>query len=474
MPTTTLIPLAIVSAYMVLLLGISWYATKLQKAGLSGYLLANRGFNWAISATMIAGLAIGGSSTVGVAEQAYKAGISAGWYNGAWGTGAIILGILAAAKYRQFETSTIPELFERYYDKTGRVIGVIGQVTIMMVITALQFVAGGAILASLMPEIFNLTGGMIASAIVFVLVTLVGGYWAAGLSNIVNVIIIYLGIGIGVIMAIAKYGGWTDIMSKLPPTHPGTAPFTGVGPLIILAWFLTMIPNALSTQAAVQIPFASKTPRDAKIGMIVGGLIILPAGFMSAIFGIIAASQWAGLNPTLALPKVVVSLGPWIAGLTLAGLWAADVSTAVGLLMGSSTLVLEDIVKRFFGWKPTEKSGMLWGRITVALVAVVCFVASLYIRGILGTLTTFLSLTAAYTTVLLGTIFVPSLCRKSTATWTLLTGIVFLATWLLAPVIRIVPHPIYIALPLAIVTFLAVPLFDSRRATITLKNRDAA
>lgn len=423
---------------------------------------------------MIAGLAIGGSSTVGVAEQAYKAGISAGWYNGAWGTGAIILGLVAAAKYRQFETATIPELFERYYDRTGRIIGVIGQVTIMMVITALQFVAGGAILASLMPEIFTLTGGMITSAVVFVAITLVGGYWAAGLSNIVNVIIIYLGIGIGVIMAILKYGGWTSIMGKLPPAHPGTDLFTGIGPLIVLAWFLVMIPNALGTQAAVQVPFASRTPRDARLGMVIGGLIILPAGFLSAVFGIIAASQWAGLNPTLALPKVVVSLGPWIAGLTLAGLWAADVSTAVGLLMGSSTLVLEDIVKRFFGWKPTEKSGMLWGRITVGLVALVCFVASLYIRGILSTLTTFLSLTAAYSMVLMGTIFLSSLCRKSTASWTLLTGIVALVAWLLFPGARMgIPHAIYVALPVAVITFFAVPLFDQRKAAISLKDRDA-
>lgn len=472
MPTTTLIPLAIVSVYMVVLLGISWYATKLQKSGLSGYLLANRGFSWIVSATMIAGLAIGGASTVGVAENAYKNGISAGWYNAAWGTGAIILGLVAAAKYRQFETSTIPELFERYYDRTGRIIGVIGQVTIMMVITSLQYVAGGAILASLMPEIFTLTSGMIFSAIVFVAITLVGGYWAAGLSNIINVIIIYVGIGIGVVMSITKYGGWDAITSKLPAAHPGTDLFVGVGPLVIIAWFLTMINNALSTQAAVQIPFASKSPKDAKWGMVIGGLFILPAGFLSAILGIVAASQFGGINPTLALPKIVVSLGPWVAGLTLAGLWAADVSTAVGLLMGSSTLVLEDIVKRFFGWKPTDKSGMVWGRVTVAIVAAVCFVASLYMRGILSTLTTFLSLTAAYTVVLLGTIFVPSLCRKATASWTVLTGIFFLVTWLLVPAIRIVPHPIYISLPLAIATFLAVPLFDSRRATITLKDRD--
>ena len=38
------------------------------------------------------------------------------------------------------------------------------------------------------------------------------------------------------------------------------------------------------------------------------------------------------------------------AGLVLAGLWAADVSTASALLLGSATLVCHDLVKRF--WAP--------------------------------------------------------------------------------------------------------------------------
>jgi SSS family solute:Na+ symporter len=116
---------------------------------------------------------------------------------------------------------------------------------------------------------------------------------------------------------------------------------------------------------------------------------------------------------------------------------------------------------------------MFWGRVTVAVVALLCFVASLYIRGILSTLTTFLSLCAAYTMVIIGTVYMPSLCRKSTASWTLLTGIIFLIAWLVVPATHVVPHPIYISIPLSIVTFFLIPLFDHRKATITLKDRDS-
>ena len=142
---------------------------------------------------MLTGLAIGGASTVGVAEGAYTQGISAGWYNAAWGAGGIIVGILVADAFRRMEVRTIPEMMERMYGPSSRLISIIAQILIMMVITSLQYVAGGAILTALLPSIFTFQQGVLLTALVFVGITLIGGYWAAGLSNLINVIIIYLG-----------------------------------------------------------------------------------------------------------------------------------------------------------------------------------------------------------------------------------------------------------------------------------------
>ncbi|MCG8525647.1 MAG: hypothetical protein MI748_04650, partial [Opitutales bacterium] len=122
------IPLLIVILYIVALYAVSWYSTKLSKTGGAvGYLLAGRGLPSYIVAVMVAGLAVGGVSTVGVAESAYTQGISAGMYNVAWAVGAIIVGLVAAKRFRNMNISTIPELFERYYDKSGRIVGVLGQ-----------------------------------------------------------------------------------------------------------------------------------------------------------------------------------------------------------------------------------------------------------------------------------------------------------------------------------------------------------
>ncbi|MDR7867161.1 MAG: sodium:solute symporter family protein [Sporomusaceae bacterium] len=462
------IALGIVIVYILVLYAVSWYSTKLSKGGgYLGYLLAGRGFGPAIVATMIAGLAVGGASTIGVAEGAYKQGLAAGWYNAAWAAGAIAAGFLVAEKFRQFETTSVPEILERHFDTSGRVIGVFGQIIIQMVITSLQYVAGGAILAALMPGIFTFNSGMMVSAVVFIGVTLVGGYWAAGLSNIINVIVIYLGIVAGAAMVVSNAGGIGKVVSSLPAGHPGFDLLAGLPMAIIVAWFVVMLTQAQSIQAVAQIAFAAKDGKKAKWGFILGGLIILPAGFICAIFGIVAAAKFPGITPAMALPKTLLELNPWVAGLALSGLWAADVSTAVGLLLGSSTLVVNDIYKRFINPDVPEKQQMLISRLTVLGISALTYWMATYAVGIIKTLLIGLTLTTSYTVVLLGLLFTPGLCKKGSAFWTLLTGIIFLALWQFVPAIRIVSHPIYLAWPVAIVTFLAVYFLDPRPANVT-------
>ena len=149
---THLVPLLVVVFYLAALFVVTWWARRLNArggGGAVGYLLAGRGLPTIVVASMLAGLAVGGASTIGVAERAYGSGLGAGWYNAAWAAGAVVMGLFAARRYRRWEITTLPELFERHYGVSGRVLGVLGQLVIQVVITSLQYVAGGAILSSL-------------------------------------------------------------------------------------------------------------------------------------------------------------------------------------------------------------------------------------------------------------------------------------------------------------------------------------
>lgn len=466
------IPLSIVCAYVVLLFLITWWSRHLSEGGMVNYLLAGRNLPFWVVAPLLTGLAIGGASTIGVAERAYSIGISAGWYNAAWAAGALLFGLIAARRYRQLEISTLPELFERHYSTTGRVIGVFGQLVLQLVITSLQYVAGGAILSSLLPGIISFQTGMLITAIVFIGITLIGGFWAAGLTNIINVIFIYAGVILGMIMAVTKVGGFGELVLNLPVTNSGFD-LDAIGMGLIIAWFVVMCTTIFSVQSVVQISFAAKNSKSARKGFILGALIILPIGFISAVIGMAAANLHPGIIPTEALPRMVLSLSPFVAGIILAGLWAADVSTASALLIGSATLVVGDIIKRFMIPNLEEQKEKIISRVVILILSVFTYILAVSVSGILKTLLIGLTLTTSYTLVTLMTIFWPQVCRRSHATWTMLMAMAALAAWLIFPQISIffgdinLSHPIFFCWIISLITFFMVFLIDKRKISVT-------
>jgi SSS family solute:Na+ symporter len=460
---TNWLPIVIITVYLVALFATTWWARRLTArggGGLVGYLLAGRGLPAPVSAALLAGLAVGGVSTIGTAAWAYQRGISAGWYNVAWAAAAMVMGLGLAKRYRRAQITTLPELFEHYYSTTGRIIAVIGQLIIQVVITSLQYVAGGAILHTLLP-VSNFAG-MLITAIVFIGITLIGGFWAAGLTNVINVLVIYAGVILAAVLSVGKLGGLGVLAGQLPAGHPGFD-LLAMGPWLIVAWFLVMITMAHSTQSVIQVGFAAKDEGSAARGYLVGGLFILPVGFISAIIGMVAAIQHVGINPNEALPTVALSLPPIATGIVLAGLWAADVSTASALLMGSATLVCSDLIKRFFAPNLSASREQLVCRLTVSGLSVVTFCLALTIQSILQMLLIGLTLSTAYTLIVIMTMFWPGVCRRSAASWTLTSTMVALAAWLLAPASwRFLPHPIYFTWLVSLVTFFLVAVFDRR------------
>ncbi len=461
------IQLVIIVLYIALLFGISFYAKRLASNGSTNFLFAGRKMGTGLVAVNVAGLAIGAASTIGVAENAFTVGIAAGWYNAAWSAGALVMGVFAAAKYREMNCTTVPELFERYYDKNSRVIAVLGLIIIQMVITALQYLAGGAILSSLLPDIFSFQGGMIVSAVVFIGITLIGGLWSSGLSNIVSMILIYIGVLAGTYMTVSNQGGISAISAKLPTGTDWFAPVGSLGMAMVVGWFAVMITQTISAQGPVQIACGARDGKAARNGYLWGAIIIFPIGFLCALMGLAAKVAYPGIKATMALPKIIMSLDPFLSGMTLAAMWAADVSTACTLLLGAGTLFSQDIYKRFIDPQISEDKYVLVNRIVILVIGLITLWFAFNAVGILRTLLLGLSLTTAFTVVFLFTIFAPGICRKSSAFYTTLVGMAALAAWQVFPAVRIFAHPIYMEWLVCLITFFLVAVIDKRKISAT-------
>ena len=454
------IQLVIVVIYVALLFGISIYVKHRADKGSTAYLLAGRKLGSWLVGVSVTGLAVGAASTIGVAENAYKVGLAAGWYNGAWSIGAIFMGLVAAGKLRAMKVSTVPEFFEKYYDLKGRVVGAVCLLIVMCCITSLQYLAGGAILSSLLPDIFTFTSGMIASAVVFIGITLIGGLWSSGLSNILSVALIYGGVIFCCLTSTAQYGGMDAIVTRLPQNLDWMSPFAGVPGLVILAWIVVMMTQTITAQGPVQIACGASSSKTARNGFIIGGLLIFPIGFLCAILGIVARAQFPDITPTMALPTVIMHLNPFASGVTLAAMWAADVSTACTILLGAGTLFSADIYKRFINPGITDEKFVSINRLAIFGTGLVTLWFAFNAVGIVKTMMAGLSMTTALTCVFLFTMFAPGLCRRSSAFWCSVVGLAGIVLWRVVPALHVFPHEIYFEWIICVATMFIVAAID--------------
>lgn len=465
---TSGIQVLIILVYIGVLFGISWYVKRKATSSTEDYVLAGRKLTTPLIMVSIVGLAVGGASTIGVSEQAYKVGLSAGWYTAAWGIGAIVMGLTVAKRYRNLNITTIPEMLERYYDKKGMIAGITCQIFVQLVIMSLQYVAGGAILSALMPSVFTPVTGMLTSAIVFIGITAIGGMWSASQSNVLNVTLQYVGITVAAFLVLAMAGG-IDMVAIQAPSAVTLDLINGVGSMTIITWIVVLVTVNLSLQAIIQISLGAKDVQTARRGFIIGGLVMLPVGFIAALMGVIASEIYPGITATTALPKLIMTLNPWLAGVTLASLWAADVSTACNLLLSAATLYSQDIHKRFINPHMDDKQYMMVTRLSVVILGLLTLGGALTISGIISTLMAGLSLMAAFGVIVLMTMYAPQYCSRDAAFYTIIVSVIVLAAWMFVPAVRFLPHVIYAEWLLCSITFLGVSFATRRNHAIDVE-----
>ena len=463
------IPLIIVMLYVVLLLGISVVISKKSKQSKEDFLLYKGKNNTFITAVTISGLAIGGASTIGIAENAFSVGLSAGWYNVAWAFGAVISSTFIIKKFRLAGYSTVTKLVESIYDEKTGIIMTLAMILIQCTIIALQYIAGGSILASLLPGVFNMKTATFFSFLIFMLVGFVGGMGSASISNILNISLIYIGVIVSFVEVLFNRGGWeaANIMAINTPDIPYMSMTSGMGVAAIVAWMIVMCGTTNSLQGVIQIGLTSKDEKSAVNGFRVGALIMVPIGFMCAMLGIASKALIPGVDATLALPQIILSLSPIMAGLTLSGLWAADMSTACAMLIGCATTISYDVFfKTKYGDKFKDKSYMV-NKIIILVVGILTYILSAQLGTILTAMKVSLSVTIGVAIVVIAGIWCPKFAGRNSGFLTIISSILVAGAWLLFPQLKGVFTDIgYLMLLVTSLTFIISSVLDKNKVTL--------
>jgi SSS family solute:Na+ symporter len=327
--------------YFVVVNAIGVIASKLARSS-DDFLVAGRSLTLPICAAVIAGEWIGGTSTIGTAESAYIYGISAGWYVIANVIGTIVLAYTLARVYRRGGYYTVAELLEEHYGVGGRVTAGVVLAFVMIIASSVQIVAGATLIRTLTGLSSNIS--IVITGIVFLIYTLAGGLVSIGYTNMIHMVMIYVGIFWALFISSRDVGGVSMLVNELPAYPYFSLVGTGTG--TVIARIMSSILAALVAQAAVQPIMAAKDERTAQQSTLVAACLIVPIGLATTLMGMFARVGFPGIAPREALPMLLTNMTPLAGGIVLAGIAAAILSTVAPCILAAGTLLASDVYRR--------------------------------------------------------------------------------------------------------------------------------
>lgn len=281
--------LVVIVAYFALVVAVGMGTRRLASRSAAEYLVAGRNLGLGVCAVVVASEWLGGLSTIGVSEQAFRLGsLEPILYNVATATGMVIIGFTVASHYRRKQVHTVSEMVASLFGPRARHVSAVAFLIAYVTLAYVELQT----CASVLSPLFHLSwpAAVVISAAIITLYTYMGGMHALAIAAILYLATRYLGLGTAVLIGLGKVGGFAGLQQKLiavggPANYYN--PFAG-DPASALSLLLGGILGGMAAQASIQPIFAAKDVRTAKRAAILAALFIPPYGLMTAVLGLMA------------------------------------------------------------------------------------------------------------------------------------------------------------------------------------------
>jgi SSS family solute:Na+ symporter len=413
----------VIALYFSILLAVSWWVIRKNRATTEDYFLAGRNLSWWIIGASIFASNIGSEHVVGLAGSGATDGVAMAHYElHAWCL--LVLAWVLVPFYMRSRVYTMPEFLEKRFSPASRwVLSVVSLVLYVLSKVAVGIFAGGVVFGFLLPEMHLNIGfvhldsfwvGCLTLLLLTGLYSVLGGMRAVAYTETIQVVVLIAGSLLVTVLGLHKLGGWHALHQALPADmfnlwkpmvpagiqstwHPvleptrmawyfnGHYPWLGMivcAPVIGLWYWCTC-------QYIVQRTLGAKNEQHARRGSIFAALLKLLPVFIFIIPGMICfALAKSGSVPALngmvdatgqpvrsqlqyAFPSMVAYVLPvGVRGLVVAGLIAALMSSLAGVFNASSTLFTLDCYAKMKP-KADQASLVRMGRwATVVMVAI--------------------------------------------------------------------------------------------------------
>lgn len=331
---------------------------------------------------------------------AYAAGIESFWLAGGLLVGTWANWLVNAKRLRTYsittDSLTLPEFLSRRFNDNSKLIQTISAFFILLFFlfyTSSGLVAGG----KLFETVFGLdySTAVIIGTVCVVSYTLFGGFLAVSWTDLVQGLL--MAAALMIVPIAAMNGGFTQLNHDLAAINPELLtlwndakgePLSAIAIISLVAWGLGYFgqPHILARFKASRSNKDLITARRIAVvwtGLSMAGAILV--GLTGLIF--VTQSGTIGLDDGEKIFMLLVNslFHPVIAGILLAAILAAIMSTADSQLLVSSSALAEDFYKQVFKTDASSEDIVRVGRIAVILISLIAlFLAMTPDSSVLG------------------------------------------------------------------------------------------
>lgn len=380
--------------YLIMMMVIGYIAFK-RTTSSSDYFLGGRSLGpW--PAALSAGASdMSGWLLLGLPGYALASGFEAFWLAGGLLTGFWLNWLVTARRLRVYsiisnDSLTLPAFFSNRFRDNSHLLQIISAFFILLFFlfyTSSGLVAGG----KLFETVFGLdyTWAVIVGTLCVISYTLFGGFLAVAWTDLVQGLLMAAALLIVPVVAMQSEGGFTALFDGLEASNPhllnmftdnkGEA-LSAISIISLVAWGLGYFgqPHILARFAAIRSN--KDIPTSRRIAVIWSGLSQFGALFVGFTGLLYVNSTMGGKiedSETIFMLLVNALFHPVIAGILLAAILAAVMSTADSQLLVSSSALAEDFYKVLFNKQATPEQVVSVGRLGVVLISVIALAFAL-------------------------------------------------------------------------------------------------
>ncbi|MBQ8390346.1 MAG: sodium/proline symporter PutP [Oscillibacter sp.] len=335
---------------------------------------------------------------MGLPGVAYLTGLAeASWTAIGLAVGTWLNWLIVARRIRRYSTRldaiTVPQFFSKRWGDDKNILSAIAAVIIIVFFipyTASGFSACGKLFSTLFGV--DYVAAMLISGAVIVLYTVTGGFLAASFTDLVQSIIMTIALVVVLGFGVVSAGGMDSVMTNAQslagylslsnihnPSTGGSDPYSFLTICSLLAWGLGYfgMPHILLRFMAIEdekkLPLSRRVATSWVVISMAVAVIIGVVGNGMTKAG--ALEQLSDAETIIVRIASLISengvFAALIAGVILAGILAATMSTADSQLLAASSSVSQNLAVEFFKLKLSGKQGMLLARGTMVVIFLV-------------------------------------------------------------------------------------------------------